>query len=255
MKDKKLRRVYVWELPVRIFHWMNALAIVVLVVTGFLIGNPPAFMSGQEASDQYLFGWVRFIHFVAAYVFIINLAMRVYWGFVGNKYASWKNFIPHSRQYLREIGKVLRSDVFLERGKEHLSVGHNALAGFTYFLLFLGFLVQMVTGLGIYSASSNSWIADSFAWVYPLAGSEFILRNWHHTLMWFFIVFILIHVYLVFYHDNVEGHGEISSMGGGWKFIEEDQFIREGLEEEVSAEAENDRETPSRKKEKIEPAP
>jgi Ni/Fe-hydrogenase 1 B-type cytochrome subunit len=29
-------------------------------------------------------------------------------------------------------------------------------------------------------------------------------------------------VYLVFYHDYVEGRGEISSMGGGWKFIEED---------------------------------
>jgi Ni/Fe-hydrogenase 1 B-type cytochrome subunit len=31
-------------------------------------------------------------------------------------------------------------------------------------------------------------------------------------------------VYLVFYHDYVEGRGEISSMGGGWKFIEEEYF-------------------------------
>ena len=42
--------------------------------------------------------------------------------------------------------------------------------------------------------------------------------------MWFFILFAVIHVYLVFYHDYVEGRGEISSMGGGWKFIEEDVF-------------------------------
>ena len=40
----------------------------------------------------------------------------------------------------------------------------------------------------------------------------------------FFILFAVVHVYLVFYHDYVEGRGEISSMGGGWKFIEEDVF-------------------------------
>ena len=40
--------------------------------------------------------------------------------------------------------------------------------------------------------------------------------------MWFFILFAVVHVYLVFYHDYVEGRGEISSMGGGWKFIEEE---------------------------------
>ena len=38
-------------------------------------------------------------------------------------------------------------------------------------------------------------------------------------MMWFFIVFTMIHVYLVFYHDYVEGRGVISSMAGGWKFI------------------------------------
>jgi hypothetical protein len=31
-------------------------------------------------------------------------------------------------------------------------------------------------------------------------------------------------VYLVLFHDYVEGRGEISSMGGGWKFIEEEVF-------------------------------
>ncbi len=36
--------------------------------------------------------------------------------------------------------------------------------------------------------------------------------------MWFFIVFAVIHVYLVFYNDYVEARGVISSMSGGWKF-------------------------------------
>ena len=42
-----------------------------------------------------------------------------------------------------------------------------------------------------------------------------------------FYPFAAIHVYLVFYHDYVEGRGEISSMGGGWKFIEEEFFKKE----------------------------
>ena len=34
------RRLYVWEMPVRVYHWLNALSISVLGVTGFLIGKP-----------------------------------------------------------------------------------------------------------------------------------------------------------------------------------------------------------------------
>ena len=37
-------------------------------------------------------------------------------------------------------------------------------------------------------------------------------------MMWFFIVFAIEHVYLVFYHDYVEGRGILSSMAGGWTF-------------------------------------
>jgi Ni/Fe-hydrogenase 1 B-type cytochrome subunit len=38
--------------------------------------------------------------------------------------------------------------------------------------------------------------------------------------MWFFVLFAIVHVYLTFYHDYVEGRGVISSMAGGYKFIE-----------------------------------
>jgi Ni/Fe-hydrogenase 1 B-type cytochrome subunit len=42
--------------------------------------------------------------------------------------------------------------------------------------------------------------------------------------MWFFVVFVIIHVYLVFYHDYVEGRGTTSSMVGGYKFEREDEY-------------------------------
>lgn len=221
---KKLRRVFVWQLPVRLFHWINALAIVILCVTGYIIGNPPALMSNTEASNQYWFGTLRFIHFVTAYIFFFNFVFRVYWGFVGNKYADWKNFIPTNKKFFKEIRSVLRIDILLAKNKEHHTVGHNPLAGFVYFLTFLAFLIQAVTGFALYANMSTWWFADLFTWVSPIFGGDFELRNWHHAAMWFFVLFAMIHVYLVFYHDYVEGRGEVSSMAGGWKFIDEEDF-------------------------------
>lgn len=219
----------------RIYHWINALAIVALIVTGYLIGNPPAIMSQEEASFRYLFGTIRFIHFVAAYIFFFNFIFRIYWGFVGNKYANWRNFLPITKKFWREIWDVLRIDILLKRNKDHLSVGHNALAGFTYFVMFLAFLLQCVTGFGLYASMSDWWFPDLFVWVSDLFGGDFALRNWHHAAMWFFVVFAIIHVYLVLYHDYVEGRGEVSSMFGGWKFIEEEVFEQEEAEEREKA--------------------
>src|SRR6266498_4581391 len=86
---RKLRRVFVWEQPVRIYHWLNAAVIIVLIATGFFIANPLALQSNKEPSQQFLMGWVRMIHFIAAYVFFFNFLFRIYWGFAGNKYSNW----------------------------------------------------------------------------------------------------------------------------------------------------------------------
>ena len=220
----RLRRVYVWELPVRIYHWLNAAAIIALIITGFYIANPLALTSNKEASFRYTMGWMRYIHFTAAYVFFFNFLFRLYWGFAGNKYASWKQFIPTSRRFIKEIWQVIKIDILMLRGKEHLSVGHNAMAGLIYFFMFLAFGVQCLTGFGLYAGMSHWWLPHLFAWVPVVFGGDIITRQVHHWAMWFFILFIIIHVYLVFYHDYVEGRGEISSMGGGWKFIEEEAF-------------------------------
>ena len=75
--DPKLKLVYVWQQPVRIFHWVNALAILVLCLTGYLIGAPLAIQSGTEASFNYWFGINRHIHFVAGYVFFFNFIFRL----------------------------------------------------------------------------------------------------------------------------------------------------------------------------------
>ncbi len=242
MATHNLRRVFVWELPVRFFHWINALAIVVLAVTGYIIARPPAFQQNAEASFAYWFGINRFIHFVAAYVFFFNFIFRLYWGFVGNKYADWKNFIPTNKKFFEEMWEVIKIDILLQKDKEHLSIGHNALAGFVYFFVFIAFAATSITGFGLYASMSDWWLPNLFAWVPGLFGGDFILRQIHHATMWFFILFSIIHVYLVFYHDYVEGRGETSSIIGGWKFIEEEAFEKEMQEEKEEQEKQLDEE-------------
>lgn len=223
----RLRRVYVWELPVRFYHWLNAAVIITLIITGFYIASPFALVSRQEAALRYTTGWVRLIHFIAAYIFFFNFLFRIYWGFVGNKYAGWKQFIPTSKRFFREMWQVFRIDILMLKGKEHMSVGHNAMAGLIYFFTFIAFGVQCLTGFGLYSATSRWWLPRLFAWVPSVLGGDSMTRQVHHWTMWFFILFAIVHVYLVFYHDYIEGRGEISSMGGGWKFIEEEAFIKD----------------------------
>lgn len=223
MPTTTMQRIYVWEMPVRIYHWVNFLCILILIATGYLIGAPLAIQSAREASFGYWFGTVRFLHFVAAFFFFFNFVFRIYWGFVGNAYAHWNGFIPLRAKQWKEIIDVLKVDILQLKGEPIESVGHNGLAGFTYFLTFLVFVFQSVTGFGMYAAMSKSWFPQLFAWVVPLMGGDFAVRQWHHMMMWFFVIFAMIHVYLVFYHDYVEGRGVISSMAGGWKFIEREK--------------------------------
>ena len=222
MQKATLGRVYVWEIPVRLYHWLNAFSLVVLCVTGYLIGSPLALQQAAEASGSYWFGKLRFIHFVFAYVFFFNFLFRIYWGFVGNRYARWQNFIPYRKKQWKEIKQVIAVDILQADNTPIETIGHNAVAGVTYFFTFLAFLFQCVTGFGLYAAMSPSAFPKLFAWIVPLMGGDFAVRQWHHMFMWFFILFALVHVYIVFYHDYVEGRGEISSMGSGWKFIEKE---------------------------------
>lgn len=221
------QRVYVWEQPVRWFHWINALCVIVLGITGFLIAHPPALMSAREASFGFWFGKVRFVHFSTAFVFLANFLFRLYWAGAGNKYTHWRNFFPVTKRQWRQVWAVLKVDVMQSSDQPVQTLGHNSLAYFTY--MGTGFLTvfQVASGCALYAPMSGFWFPHLFDWVMPLFGSEQNLRLFHYAGLWLFLVFTVIHIYLVFYHDYVEGQGVLSSMVGGWKFMETEKIEAE----------------------------
>ncbi len=232
-RKRNLVEVYVWEIPVRFFHWINAICIVILCITGYIIGDPPAVQHGNEAIYNYWFGWVRMIHLVTAMIFVVNFIVRVYWSFVGNKFARWSNFIPLRKSQWRSIFQTIKVDILLLSKNPVYDIGHNSLAATTYLGLFILIILQSLTGFMMMFVTSNNIFAPVTTWGLFELNGFFVVRYIHHALMWLFILFSIIHIYLVFYHDYIERNGIASSMIGGWKFIRADIAKEYELEQEA----------------------
>jgi Ni/Fe-hydrogenase 1 B-type cytochrome subunit len=223
MATQDYKRAYIWQLPVRIFHWANALAITLLIITGLLISHPPGIMSSDEASTQFWFGYIRKIHFMSAYIMVAVLIMRVYWAFKGNKYSSWKVFFPFNKEGLASVWHTLKCDIFLLNDKKNddknIHSGHNNVAAVSYLVMFFMAIIMIITGFGLYADNATWFLPKMFVWVPEFLGGDMNTRVLHHITMWAFILFALIHVYLVFFHDWLEGRGESSAMVSGYKFV------------------------------------
>jgi Ni/Fe-hydrogenase 1 B-type cytochrome subunit len=215
----KLKIIYVWEVPVRVIHWLNVLAVLTLCITGFFIGHP---RSIGESASAYTMGWIRFTHFTAAYVFAIGLAARVYWSFAGNKYSNWRTFFPYLNKPDREkMIATFKYYCFLDRKLPHV-VGHNAVAASSYFLVFLIYLGMIVSGFTLYSEHAPGGMMHKlFGWI-TTGFSNQTLRLIHHSFMWLLIGFVINHVYSCWLMDIKERGGIISSMFSGYKSMEED---------------------------------
>ena len=79
----------------RIVHWTIVFALIVLSVTGYYIYDP--FLGGQRhgpGHPGFTMGSMRFVHEAAGFVFIAAVLFRIYWAFVGNRYARWRALLP-----------------------------------------------------------------------------------------------------------------------------------------------------------------
>ncbi len=206
---------YIWELPVRWCHWVNAACIVVLSLTGLFIAYPAPL--GKSPSDFYM-GWIRFIHFVAAYTFAVSVACRVAWSFLGNKYAGWREFFPvATAKGRRKTLAMLRYYFFLDKEVPE-TIGHNPLATTAYTFLFALYLLMIVTGFCLYSTHAPQGILFMlFGWVQVYVPTQ-IVRLLHHTSMYLIFGFVVNHIYSAWLMDIKEHGAEISSMFSGYRF-------------------------------------
>lgn len=114
------RKVRVWDLPTRLFHWSLAMCFLALVVSGQI---------GDAAMV-----W----HFRLGYTVLSLMLFRLVWGFVGGQWSRFSAFV---------VGPTAIWLYLQGRGTALQSVGHNPL-GAVSVLSMLGFLVlQVATGL------------------------------------------------------------------------------------------------------------
>lgn len=216
--------VYVFEAPVRIWHWVHALAITVLVITGYFIANPLPSMSG-EASDSFLMGYIRLVHFTAAMVFAVGLFVRIYWAFVGNEYARGLLLPPLWRaQFWSRVWHELKMYLFLTR-KVAKYRGHNPLAQLFMWLINIVLALFMVcTGFALYSqgTGAGSWADVMFGWVFVIEPSSQTVRMWHLMGMWLMLLFIIVHIYMVIRADFMSRQNGISVIIDGVRRFKDD---------------------------------
>lgn len=167
-----MKKVRVWDLPLRLFHWALAVLVVVAVVTQNIGGN------AME--------W----HFRAGYAVLALIAFRILWGLFGTRYARFSSFLYGPSAVVNYV----RSGT----GKQGRPVaGHNPLGALSVFALLGVLLAQAFSGL---------FANDDIAYDGPLV--KFISKEmsdqvtWFHTEVSALLIYVLVALHvlaIVFY--------------------------------------------------------
>lgn len=183
------RRIQLWDLPLRIFHWSLLAAIATVIATGKLGGE-----------------WMP-LHGKAGIAIAGLLGFRLAWGLVGSDTARFLHFLPSP--------KALQSYL---QGRWR-GLGHNPLGALSVVALLGVIGVQAATGL-----FSN----DDIAFAGPLAaivGEETVqwLTGWHRLLPNALFVLLGLHVAAIVFHVRVKKDDIVKPMVTGWKQVPADQ--------------------------------
>lgn len=213
------RWVYLWGWPLRVVHWTSALAIVILVVTGLYIGRPYFLIAG-EASNHFVMGWMRLVHFVCGGVLVAAGILRLYWFFMGNRYERFGALFPFSRKRLYDLWRTFRAYALIRPDEAPKYLGHNPLQQVAVTGLYFVILVMVCTGFALYGqATPDGLIARAFAWVAPLLGGMQVVRFVHHVLTWVVVIFVPMHIYLAIRHELLDHGAVVSSIISGGRFV------------------------------------
>lgn len=220
--------VYLWDKPLRYMHWVAALCIVALVVTGLYVGRP-YFMTSGEASSHFLMGKVRFVHFLSAAVLVMTGIVRVYWLFMGNRFERWSALFPVRRRDRKNFVQMVKFYLFIHPERAPKYLGHHPLQQLSYTGVYAITFLMVLTGFAMYGQSDpGGFFYLTTNWVNALFGGAPIVRFVHHVLTWAFLIFLPLHIYLSIRADHLERTGTLSSIISGGRFVPADEEFADG---------------------------
>ena len=161
----------VWDIPVRVFHWLLVALIVVSFTTAQIGGNAMR------------------IHELSGFSILALVLFRVLWGIFGSTYARFSDFVRHPRQAI-EYARSLR------RGRSAFYAGHNPLGGWMVVALLLCLLVQTATGL--FANDDVMTEGPLFDWVSKRTSD--ILSRIHEVNVYVLLALITLHVAAALYY-------------------------------------------------------
>lgn len=215
---------YEFSVGLRLTHWIRAICIVVLVVTGFYISY--VFIAPSVSSEPNLFlqaKW-RFVHLVTGFVLIAATIFKSYLFL----------FDIQSRKELVSIRDFLSPKVWIAQIKYYLFLGEHphlrgvynplqfiAYIGF-YFVLFLICLTGMILYVHIYHDGLGGFFYEILRPVEALFGGLSEVRIIHHICMNIMIIFVPVHVYMVIFNAIKGKEGAMDAIISGYKFARKD---------------------------------
>jgi cytochrome b len=196
----KIEKKYIYDLFLRFLHLMIAGSTVVLLLSAKL-----AEINEGEGYLRKAF-WV--IHIFAGYGLSIGLVLRIIWGFVGPEHARFKSFI-HIEEWKTLIRTLSIKNIIWKWG-------HHPLASIAYLCFYFASLVLAGTGLLLAAIEHDR---GPFAnWLYDELLYKHSLQEVHEALAWTIVIFIVTHIFALFYHEHEDGLPTVQSMFSGFQY-------------------------------------
>ncbi len=210
-------RLYVWELPVRISHWILVVTILSLSITGYYMHSPYVIAGGRTA---YVMGTMRFIHLLSAFAFTGAFLLRLVWFFLGNRWARLDQYIPTTKSRWKGLVEVGKYYAFLAWSPVSY-IGHNPLAGAAYIAVYGLVIIEILTGFALYSKILGSRFLNlTIGWLPSLIDIQW-LREIHFIVMFCLWMFLIHHLYTAILISVEEETGLMDSIFSGYKFVPE----------------------------------